>query len=158
MCETDEGPWKATHMDMPVDRRWLRLAILFGMVYLIVGLAFGELANLAASNEMRVMWRLAAWLLSAVAFAVHIGYEHFRFHNSPRSTALHASLGAAIGAFALAAAANVHALWAGQGNQLLLALALVLWPIITAVPAFLVALVIAAVLARMRRKSISNGL
>ncbi len=145
-------------MQESVNRWWLQRAILFGIVYLVIGIVFGALANVAASNEMRVMWRLAVWLLSAVAFAVHIGYEHFRFHNSPRSTALHASLGAAIGAFALAAAANVHALWAGQGNQLLLALALVLWPIITAVPAFPVALVIAAVLARMRRKSNSNGM
>lgn len=143
-------------MDKSADRRWLRWAILFGIVYLIIGLAFGELANLATSDEMRVVWRLAAWVVSAVAFATHIGYEHFHMHSMPRLTALHASLGAAIGAFGLAGAANVHLWLSGQGNQLLLALALVLWPIITAVPAFLVALVLAAVLTRMRPKA--NGM
>jgi vacuolar-type H+-ATPase subunit I/STV1 len=140
-------------METSANRRWLRAAILFGIAYLVIGILFGALAGQAASNEMQVTWRLAAWLFSAVAFAVHIGYEYFRFHNSPRSTALHASIGAAIGAFALAAAANVHALWTGQGNQLLLALALVLWPVITGVPAFLVALVLAAVLTRIRPRS-----
>ena len=96
------------------------------------------------------MWRLAAWLTCAVAFAIHIGLEHFRLRNSPCRTALHASLSVALGAFGLAAAANIHALRTQTGNQRLLALALVLWPIITGVPAFVVALTLAAGLARMR--------
>jgi hypothetical protein len=57
----------------------------------------------------------------------------------------------ALGAFGIAAAANIHALTAGTGNQRLLALALVIWPIIIGVPAFVVALVAAAGLARMRK-------
>ena len=56
----------------------------------------------------------------------------------------------ALGGFGLAAAANIHAVGQGTGNQRLLALALVIWPILTGVPAFLVALVAAAVLARVR--------
>jgi hypothetical protein len=127
--------------------QWLRIVILFGMVYLVVGVAF---PNPSASNEMQFMWRLAAWLTSAVAFAIHIGLEHFRRRNSPRRTALHASVSVALGAFALAAAANIHALTAGTGNQRLLALALVIWPIITGAPAFVVALAAAAGLARVR--------
>ena len=127
--------------------QWLRIVILFGMVYLVVGVAF---PNPSASNEMQFMWRLAAWLTSAVAFAIHIGLEHFRLRNSPRRTALHASVSVALGAFALAAAANIHALTAGTGNQRLLALALVIWPIITGAPAFVVALAAAAGLARVR--------
>ena len=54
----------------------------------------------------------------------------------------------ALGAFGLAAAANIHALRTGTGNQSLLALALVIWPIITGVPAFVAALLAAAALAR----------
>ena len=114
--------------------------MLIGIVYLVVGITFGELG-----------WRLAAWLVSTVAFAVHIGYEHFRLGNSPRWTALHASAAAALGAFGLAVAANVHELLANPGNhRSLLLLALVLWPILTAVPAFVVALAAAAGLARWR--------
>jgi hypothetical protein len=62
-----------------------------------------------------------------------------------------------LGAFGLAAAANIHALIAGTGNQRLLALALVIWPIITGVPAFIVALAAAAGLARIRPNNKSSS-
>lgn len=96
------------------------------------------------------MLRLGAWLTVALAFAIHISLEHFRFRNAPLRTALHASAAVGLGAFALAAAANIHALRTGTANRRLLALALVLWPIITGVPAFIVALVAGAGLARLR--------
>jgi hypothetical protein len=140
----------ATRMNASSNRSWLGAMILFGFVYLVVGITFAWLAGSSASNETRVMWRRAAWLASASAFAVHLANEHFRSHNSPSATALHASLAAALGAFGLAVAANVHALWANSENQYLIAAALVLWPIMIAVPAFVVALAVAAVLARMR--------
>ena len=95
---------------------------LFGVVYLVVGVAF---PNPPAANKLQ-------------------------FRNSPRRTGLHASMSVALGAFGLAAAANIHALTSGTGNQRLLALALVIWPIMTSVPAFVVALAAAAVFARLR--------
>jgi uncharacterized protein (DUF486 family) len=122
-----------------------------GVTYFVAGITFGALAGRSASNQMSTMWRLAAWLTSAAAFAAHIWYELFRLRNSPLSTALHASLAAALGAFALAVAANLHAQWAPSGNQRLLAIALAVWPALTAVPAFVVALAVAAGLARTRR-------
>jgi len=139
-------------MDAPGRPKWLRAAILFGLVYVAVGLAFAALAGTAVSDPVRVAWRLAAWFTSAVTFAVHIGYEHVRLRNSPPKTALHAAVAAALGAFGLAVAANVHALWAPSSRPGLLALALLTWPALTAVPAFAVALAVAAVLARMRRR------
>jgi hypothetical protein len=117
------------------------------MVYLVVGVAF---PNPPASNKMQFMWRLAAWLICAVAFAIHIGLAYFRFQNSPRRTALQAAASVALGAFGLAVAANIHALTTGAGNQRLLAFALVLWPLLTGVPAFAVAFVATALLARVR--------
>jgi len=96
------------------------------------------------------VWRLGAWLICALAFAIHIGLEHFRFRDSPYRTALHVSASVSIGAFALAVAANINALRTGTGNQRLLVLALVIWPIMAGVPAFIIALVIAAVLERLR--------
>ena len=120
------------------------------MVYFLVGVAF---PNPPASNEMQFMWRLAAWCICAVAFAIHIALAYFRFQNSPFKTALHAAVSVALGALALAAAANVHALTAGTGNRGLLGLALVLWPLITGVPAFVLAFVAVAVLARVRGRS-----
>ena len=125
--------------------------ILVGVVYLVVGLVFGAFARWSASNQMRVTWRLLAFLTSAIAFAIHIGYEHFRLGNSPLITASHASMAVAVGAFALAVAANVHGQQVGSSHQHLLRFALVAWPVLTAVPAFAVALVAAAALALRRR-------
>jgi len=121
---------------------------LFGVVYLVVGVAF---PNPPSANKMQFIWRLGAWLICVVAFAIHIGLEHFRLRNSPTRTALHASVAVALGAFGLAAAANIHALTSGAGNRRLLALALVIWPIVTGVPAFIVALAAAAGFARVRQ-------
>jgi len=59
----------------------------------------------------------------------------------------------ALGAFALAVSANVHGYRVGTNNQRLLAFALVAWPALTAVPAFVVALVAAAGLALRRRST-----
>ena len=68
-----------------------------------------------------------------------------------KETALHTSLAAALGAFGLAVAANVHRLWVTSSHQSPLIFALVAWPALTAVPAFAVALIAAAALARIRR-------
>ena len=139
-------------MDVSGNQRWLGTVILLGIVYLVVGIGFGALAGSSASTQMRVAWRLAAWLASGVAFGAHIGYEHSRLRNSPTRVALHASVAVALGAFGLAVAANVHTHWAASSHQRSLLLsALVLWPALAAVPAFVVALAAAAGLARTRR-------
>jgi hypothetical protein len=131
--------------------RWLRAVILLAVVYLVIGVIFSTLAGSAGSQQLRVTWRLAAWLASAAAFAAHIGYEHSRLRSAPGKTAWHAATAVALGALALAVAANVHAQRAAAPNQRGLALALVLWPALCGVPAFVVALAAAAGLARMRR-------
>src|SRR5438552_7059455 len=94
------------------------------------------------------MWRRLAWLVSGVGFAGHIAYEHFRLGNSPRTTAMHASIAVALGAGALAVAANLHEWMAGSSYRPSIAIALVAWPLLTVVPAFVVAMVAAVVLNR----------
>lgn len=120
--------------------------ILVGLFYALVGIVFAWPAEHARA------WRLAAWVVSAVAYAAHIGYEHFRLHNPPRRAALHVAAGVALGAFGLAVGANLHALSVPStpGHRRLLLIALAAWPAITAVPAFLVALTAAALLGRAR--------
>jgi vacuolar-type H+-ATPase subunit I/STV1 len=130
--------------------RWVRAALLVGVLYLVTGLVFAALAKSAASNQVRVAWRLAAWVISAAAFAAHIGYEQVRLRSSPRTTALHASLAVALGAFGLAVAASLHA---QAVHRHFPAFALAVWPVLTALPAFVVALVAAAVLTRARRSA-----
>ncbi len=135
----------------PSQQGWFRTAILLGVVYLAIGITFGAVAGSSVSNQMRVAWRLAAWGVSAAAFAAHVAYELGRLRNSPRTTAWHASVAVGLGAFGLAVVANLHALSATAGNQPRLALALVAWPVLLGVPAFLVAFAATTVIALARR-------
>jgi hypothetical protein len=130
---------------------WLPMASLVSIAYPVVGVAFAALANPSASSEMRVFWRLAAWLVSAGVAAAHLGYEHFRLRSSPFRAALHVAGAVAAGAFLLAVWVNVHAHWVALSHQSPLApLALVVFPVVTGVPAFVVARVAVFILARMR--------
>ena len=126
------------------------MAMLFGIVYLAAGLVFGALAGAAASAELRSAWRLAAWLVSAIAYALHIRYEYVRLRNPSVPAARHVAIGVAMGAFGLALAANIHALTVGSTHRRALGLSLVLWPLMTAIPAFAVAVAAMAILARTR--------
>ena len=120
--------------------------ILAGLFYALVGILFAWPAEHAHA------WRLAAWGVSAVAYAAHLGYECFRARNPSRRAAIHVAAAVALGAFGLAVAANLHSLSRSStaAHQRLLLIALAAWPAITAVPAFLVALVAASVLSRKR--------
>jgi hypothetical protein len=128
--------------------RWVRAVLLVGALYLAAGLVFGALAGSAGSNQVRVAWRLAAWVISAAAFAAHIVYEQLRLRSSPTTTALHACLAAGLGAFGLAVAAWRHAQTTQHHFP---AIAIAIWPVMTALPAFVVALVVAALISRTRR-------
>ncbi len=121
---------------------WIPVAAIIGVTYALVGIVFA----LPAANAQ--MWRLAAWAVSAVTYAAHICYERFRLGSSPSRAALHVALAAALGAFGLAAGANLHALHIGTSahHRHLLMLSLAPWPLITALPAFCVALVASWVL------------
>ena len=135
-------------MDATHHKQWLRVVVLVGAAYLLVGIVFALPANHAR------VWRLAAWVVSGVAYAIHVGYECVRLRNSSRSAALHVAMAAALGAFGLAVAANIHSLGvttSGQHQRRLL-VALVVWPVITGVPAFLVGLGACGLLARFSRR------
>jgi hypothetical protein len=134
-------------------QRWLGIVILVGVLYPAVGIAFGAIAQAAASEQMRFFWRLSAFVISAVVFTAHIAYEHFRLRNTARPTAWHASVAVAFGAFALALVANIHDLGSASGYRPRMLIALAAWPLLTAVPAFIVALVMAAGLGWASRRA-----
>ena len=63
----------------------------------------------------------------------------------------------ALGAFLLAVAATVHAMMVpSHAPYWRFLVALVVWPIVTALPAFLVALAVAALLARLPTKRLAR--
>ena len=127
------------------------MALLVGALYFLLGVGFATLASWAATNSTRVIWNRLGFLISGIVFALHIAYEHFRLRSSPVITAAHVSTAVALGAFALAVNANIHGYLVGSGNKRLLAIALVAWPAITAIPAFVVALITAAALTLRQR-------
>jgi hypothetical protein len=131
-------------MDASRRQTWLRAALLLGVVYFLIGRLFA-----LPANHVR-LWQLAAWMVSGGAYAAHIGYEHFRLRNSPRLTALHVAVAVALGAFALAVAGMIHSLSTASAIRPAWLLALVIWPAVTAVPAFLGALAAGAMLRRLR--------
>jgi hypothetical protein len=140
------------HMDASGRRSWVRATIIVAVAYAVIGIVFAALDKSTDANHVHP-WRLAAWVASGAVATAHIGYEHYRLGSSPRPTALHVAGAVALGAFGLALAANVHWLFAETHGQRSPLLALPLWPLITAIPAFLVALVVAAVLARFSRRA-----
>ena len=138
-------------------QRWFTTAMLAGALYAAVGLASAALAGAAASTRMQVFWRWTAFVISAVIFAAHIAHEHFRLRTTARPTAWHTSTAVALGTFALALAANVHDLGSASGYRPRLLIALVAWPLLTTVPAFVVALAVAAGLGVKRRGELSES-
>ena len=123
--------------------------LLAAVVYGVIGVTFAVPAH-GSAFQVRA-WRLAAWVVSGVVFAAHIAYAHWRLRTTPAPTALQASLGAALGAFLLAAAATARAYQAGAGNLSSFRLALVAWPVVTFVPAFITAFIVTAVPGLRRR-------
>jgi len=130
--------------------RWFWAVLFLGALYFVAGIVFAALAKSAVSNDARVAWRLTAWVISAVGFAAHIRYEHVQLHSPPRTTALHVALAVGLGAFTLAVSASLHAR-ATQHHFPVIALAI--WPVFTALPAFVVAFVAAVLLSRARLKA-----
>jgi hypothetical protein len=138
-------------MNAPRRQAWVRAALLLGVVYFLIGRVFA-----LPADHVRV-WRLAAWIVSGGAYAAHIWYEHFRLRNSPRLAAVHVAVAVAIGAFALAVAGMIHSLSTASGIRPVWLLAIVLWPAMTALPAFLGALAAGAMLSSSHRALASQN-
>jgi hypothetical protein len=129
-------------------RRWIRPMLIVAILYAVVGVATAALAK-PASPEMRSIWRGTAWLLSLAAFAGHVAYEQLRLRTGVRTTALHAAIAVALGAFLLALAGPVRSHWGMADFWRSSVLSLALWPLLTGIPAFLAALAGAFVVTRL---------
>lgn len=126
-----------TAAEVKAARAW-RGIVLLGLAYFVIGFVTAALSRDAGTGHVRLVWRWAAWLLSAVVFAAQIIYERSR-GRSPAGGAWHAALAVAVGGFLLAAWATVHSLSVGAGRLGAHIFALVAWPVLLGVPAFLVA-------------------
>ena len=123
--------------------RWYNASIIVGVLYFAITVMTGALAAMAQSGRALFLWRLSAFIFCGLVFLGHIAYEQFRVHSTPKAIACHTSIAVAIGALALAVSANMHDLFFAMGYRWRMLLALILWPILTAVPAFVSALILA---------------
>lgn len=140
-------------MDPSGRKRWITVALLAGISYFVVGFGFGTLAGWASSDPSGFGWRLAAWIVSAGIYGGHIWYEYFKLRNTPLFSSLHVASAVALGGFLLAIAAIVNSFATGSGNLRLLLLALLAFPLVTALPAFVVAFVGTILLRRFSRNA-----
>jgi peptidoglycan/LPS O-acetylase OafA/YrhL len=130
--------------------RWLALALAAAVLYLAAGIVFGTLAGAAGPTLTRTLWRATAFLFSGGVFVAHLAVEW----KSRRvlASSLHVAAAVAIGAFGLALSANIHGLSDPSAKHFRLTLALVLWPLLTALPAFVVALAATTLGSRLPRR------
>src|SRR5204862_6598621 len=96
-------------MNNPNRRLWLRALLLTGVLYCTIGIVFSAFAA-RSSHRIAVVWNFASFGVSLIAFAIHIGYEHFSLHNRPLIVGLHTALAVALGAFLLAVSANIRSI------------------------------------------------
>jgi len=89
--------------------------------------------------------------VSAVLFAIHTWYEHFKLRNTPVVSSVHVATAVALGGFLIAVAAIANSFLTGSGNIRLLLLALLAFPLVTSVPAFVVAFVGTVLLQRFKK-------
>jgi hypothetical protein len=137
-------------MGEAIRQSWLRWLVFVGIAYAVIGVTFALPPNHVMS------WRRAAWLASGALYAAHFAQEHFRLRNSPLTIAAHVGSAVAIGGFGLAVAATVHSLFVAPNyDRSRFVVALIVWPLIIGVPAFVVAFVIALVM-RILRPNISR--
>jgi hypothetical protein len=123
--------------------------LLAAVVYTMMGLVTANAARMAPSIQIRDAWRMAAWLLSLLTFVGHLAYEQVRLRNAVRYAAAHCAAAVALGAFALALVGPVRSHWGAADFWRAAVLSLPLWPILTGLPAFLVALVAGSILRRL---------
>ena len=136
--------------DRALSAGWPRI-VLVGVGYFAIGFVTAALSRGAGAGPMHLGWRWVAWLLSAAAFAAQIWYDRVRLGAPAARAALRAAEAVAVGGFLLAAAATVHSMSTGADRLAAHLIALVAWPGLLFVPAFLVAWALAAVLARKAR-------
>ena len=138
-------------MDASPRHPWVRVMVFVGAVYAVIGVGSAALDDAVWAGGWRP-WRVAAWAASLAVAAMHIGYEHYRMASAPGRTALHAAAAVALGALGIALGANLHWLRSHTPEQPAPLAALPLFPLVTAIPAFLGTFAVATLLTRLSRR------
>jgi hypothetical protein len=111
----------------------------------------GELAQSAASPQWSNLWRLSAWPLSLLVFVCHFGFERLTLSHPTLPAARNVAIAAGLGGLFLALVGPVRTHWGEADFGRATVLSVVLWPLLTGIPAFLLGWVSGWVVDRFRR-------
>ena len=137
-------------MNEPAPRASWIVIILAGALYVAISVYFGNRSGTADTHDGLIAWRRAAWIAAAIVFVAQMTLDITRGHT-PKRTAMFAAMGAAAGAFGIAAAAIVHGIMnpSPDRTMALLWLALVIFPLAILPLAYFAGLAVAMMLKRV---------
>lgn len=121
---------------MASDRQLFARAVCIGALYAGLGFVTGELAKSADSPQWRNLWRLSAWPLSLLVFVCHFAWERLKLSNPILRAARHVAIAAGLGGLFLALVGPVRTHWGAPDFGRATVLSMVLWPLLTGIPAF----------------------
>ena len=126
------------------------MTLLAGILYGTIGVGTAALSRTAAFSAGAIGWRYVAWSLSAAVFLWHLIVARRR-RTTLVAAALQVAVGVAFGALLLAVLGPVRAHWAEASRNRTILLSVFAWPLLTGLPAFVVALGAEYLLARSSR-------
>jgi len=124
------------------SRRWFLTLLIAALAYPIIGIGLAVIGNFAS--------RIAAWLLCGVVLVLHVAHERIRLGSSPARAAAHAAAAVAAGALLLAVWVLARAHVTGAHQSRLAPLALIVFPVVTGVPALAVGWLLAVAMGARR--------
>jgi hypothetical protein len=127
-------------------RRSSLALVIAALAYPLIGIGLAAIGNFAS--------RLAAWLLCGAVLVLHVAHERLRAAASPARAAARAAAAVAVGGLLLAGWVLVHGHVTGAHQSRLAPLALVVFPVVTAAPAFAVGWLLALALGRFRAQEL----
>lgn len=134
------------------ERSWQRVAS-FGLVYLGLGVGSAIISNDLESAPVQASIRVGIFVVAVMVFLGHLRLELARSAGKLRASALITSGALACGTFLLAVYAVSTEWWNSSQLPMSLLSALLIWPVVTSLPAFLAALVLGGVMLRFRRRA-----
>jgi uncharacterized membrane protein len=141
-------------MNQMKNFKYIKRVISFGIIYLVIGILSAFVTNPMESTGMQTALRLLALAFAIAAFVYHIRLNLFHSNQSVLKAAINAAIATAFGTFLLAVLANINSILTEAENKNQMPLALIIWPVVTGLLAFLSGFVVAKIFSfiRSRRK------
>jgi hypothetical protein len=139
-------------MNLSVPEQAWKRVILVGLIYLALGVISAVVSNPLRSEFLQAAIRISIFLVALAVYYYSLRLEMNRFDSGIKKSALLTSSAVAVGTFLLAVYAIGMEWWETSGVRNSLLTALIIWPVATGIPAFLMALLLGYVTVRVRKR------